>query len=195
MNTSKTLGKQYRPWFWPAGYAYVAVLVDVAGALAAQLQGDGCQVFGGSLHDHFAHRAVAGVENVIKSLSQKLLSLWNSSRHYRIKLLKQKKVHTVRLDEIFQYLLTVLTFWSISCRFATRSYFIDISWQQLLHDLRSVITDFWGLHHSCVTWTGEREHVHLHRKSLLHKKQSLILYQGNNTWVLIFFEYCLTVFV
>lgn len=109
MNQSKTLGKQCHSWFWPAGYAYVAVLVDVAGALAAQLQGDGRQVFGSGLHDHFAHRAVAGVENVIKSLPQKLLSLWDSSGHYRIKLLKQKKTHTIRLNEIFKHLLTVVT--------------------------------------------------------------------------------------
>lgn len=75
----------------PAGYANVAVLVDVAGALAAQLQGHGGQVFGSGLHDHFAHRTVTGVEDVIESLAQKLLGLCYSSRHYRVKFLKQNK--------------------------------------------------------------------------------------------------------
>lgn len=75
----------------PAGYGYVAVLVDVAGALAAQLQGDGREVFGSGLHDELSHHAVAGVKDVIKPLAQQLLGLWHSPGYYRVELLMPGK--------------------------------------------------------------------------------------------------------
>ena len=57
----------------PAGDSEVAVLVDVAGALAPQLQGDGGEVAGRRLHHQTAHRAAAGVEDVVEALLQQLL--------------------------------------------------------------------------------------------------------------------------
>lgn len=80
----------------PAGYGYVAVLVDVAGALAAQLQGDRCEVFGRCFHDHFSHRAISSVENVIEPLSQQLLGLWYPTIYHWVELL------TYRGDKITQ---------------------------------------------------------------------------------------------
>lgn len=80
----------------PAGYGYVAVLVDVAGALAAQLQGDRCEVFGRCFHDHFSHCAVSSVENVIEPLSQQLLGLWYPTIYHWVELL------TYRGDKIIQ---------------------------------------------------------------------------------------------
>lgn len=75
----------------PAGYGYVAVLVNVAGALAAQLQGDGREVFGSGLHDQLSHHAVAGVEDVIEPLTQQLLGLRHSPGHYRVELLTPRR--------------------------------------------------------------------------------------------------------
>ncbi|KAG7217059.1 hypothetical protein INR49_027599, partial [Caranx melampygus] len=63
--------------------ADVTVLVDVAGALPAQLQSDRCQMFGCSLHDDLGHYAVAGVHDVVKALAQQLLGLWHTSIHHR----------------------------------------------------------------------------------------------------------------
>ncbi|TNN66437.1 hypothetical protein EYF80_023345 [Liparis tanakae] len=65
------------------GDAQVTVLVDVAGALAAQLQGDRRQVLGSCLHDEFPHHAVAGVEDMIKPLTQQLLGLRHAPGHHR----------------------------------------------------------------------------------------------------------------
>lgn len=75
----------------PAGYGYVAVLVDVAGALAAQLQGDGREVFGSGLHDQLSHHAVAGVEDVIEPLAQQLLGLRHSPGYDRVELLTPRR--------------------------------------------------------------------------------------------------------
>lgn len=75
----------------PAGYGYVAVLVDVAGALAAQLQGNGREVFGSGLHDQLSHHAVAGVEDVIEPLAQQLLGLRHSPGYYRVELLTPRR--------------------------------------------------------------------------------------------------------
>lgn len=74
----------------PAGNRYVAVLVDVAGALAAQLQGDGCKVFSSCFHDYFSHCTVPSVENVIESLSQQLLSLWYPTSYHWVELLTHR---------------------------------------------------------------------------------------------------------
>lgn len=74
----------------PAGYGYVAVLVDVAGALAAQLQGDGREVFGSCFHDQFSHGAVSGVENVVEPLSQQLLGLWHPTSNHWVELLTHR---------------------------------------------------------------------------------------------------------
>lgn len=75
----------------PACYGYVAVLVDVAGALAAQLQGDGREVFGSGLHDQLSHHAVAGVEDVIEPLAQQLLGLRHSPGYDRVELLTPRR--------------------------------------------------------------------------------------------------------
>lgn len=98
----------------PAGYANVTVLVDVAGALAAQLQRDGCQMFGGGLHDHFPHHTVAGVKDVIEFLAQKFLGLWDSSGHYRVKLLKQNerlKLHEKNDKTYSIFKMKTILFW------------------------------------------------------------------------------------
>ena len=71
----------------PAGDSEVTVLVDVAGALPSQLQGDGGQVFGRSLHDDATHHGVAGVDDVVEALLQQLLGLLDAARHHRVQLL------------------------------------------------------------------------------------------------------------
>lgn len=72
---------------WPASDRQVAVVINVAGALATQLQGDGCQMFSSSLHDQFAHHAVAGVKDVVEPLPQQFLGLRNAPGYYRVKFL------------------------------------------------------------------------------------------------------------
>ena len=75
-------------WCSPARHADVTVLVDVAGALSPQLQGDGGQVLGCGLHDQAAHHAVARVEDVIEPLAKELLGLWYATGHHRVELLQ-----------------------------------------------------------------------------------------------------------
>ena len=71
----------------PAGDSEVTVLVDVAGALPSQLQGDGGEVAGRRLHHQTAHRAAPGVEDVVKALLQELLSLRHAAGHHWIQVL------------------------------------------------------------------------------------------------------------
>lgn len=59
----------------PAGDGDVTVLVDVTGALAPQLQGNGGEVFGCCLHHQFTHHAVPCVEHMVEPLTQQLLGL------------------------------------------------------------------------------------------------------------------------
>lgn len=39
--------------------------------------------------------------------------------------------------------------------YASGTYFVDVKWQQVLHDLCSVNADFRWFDHGSVTWTGE----------------------------------------
>jgi len=88
----------------PAGDGQVTVLVDVAGALPAQLQGDGRQVLGSRRHHNFAHSGAAGVEDVIESLLQQLGRLRYSSSDHRVQLLggKQEPYSYLDLKQMYQ---------------------------------------------------------------------------------------------
>jgi len=71
----------------PAGNSEVTVLVDVAGALASQLQGDGGEVARRRLHHQAAHRAAPGVEDVVEALLQELLGLCHAAGDHGIEVL------------------------------------------------------------------------------------------------------------
>lgn len=52
------------------------------------------------LHDQFAHRAVAGVKDVVEPLPQQFLGLWNAPAYYRVKFLPQREDRHVHLQRV-----------------------------------------------------------------------------------------------
>lgn len=74
----------------PAGHSDVAVLVDVAGALPAQLQGHRGEVACRGLHHHSAYVAAASVEDVVKAQPEQLLGLGHPTRHHWVQVLETK---------------------------------------------------------------------------------------------------------
>lgn len=89
----------------PAGNRYVTVFVDVARALAAQLQCDRREVFSSCSHDDFSHCTIASVENVIESLLQQLLGLWYPTSYHWVELLTHRGQKMIQSNCSFKHCL------------------------------------------------------------------------------------------